>query len=374
MIIPAVESIYEACRKRGISRRKFIEYCAGMTATLALPSAYTRVIAQALTQRKKPVLVWLEFQDCAGNTESMLRSAHPTVEDVVLETISWEYHETIMAGYGHHAEAALERVVREEKGKYLAVVEGAIPTADGGVYCTIAGRTALDIAQEVCTSAAATIAVGACAWDGGLVKSNPNPTGALGVQEAVPGIKVVNLGGCPHNAANTAAVLVHYLTFGEMPALDPYNRPLFAYGQIIHDQCERRAHYDAGRYVQEWGDEGHRKGWCLYKMGCKGPQATYNCPTVRWNNGTSWPVKGGHGCIACASPRFWDTKSPFYDRLPKPAGFGVDVTAGEIGWTIVGAVAAATAAHGIGHAVRTHMFPIKETEAGETPENVPEDK
>ena len=374
MFIPAEDSVYEACRKRGISRRKFLEYCAGITATLALPSRYTRAVAQALTQHRKPVLVWLEFQDCAGNTESMLRSSHPTVEDVVLESISWEYHETIMAGYGHAAEKALERVVREEKGKYLAVVEGSIPTADGGVYCTIGGRTALAIAQEVCTNAAATIAVGACAWDGGLVKSNPNPTGALGVHEAVSGINVINLPGCPHNPANTAAVLVHYLTFGEMPALDGFNRPLFAYGQIIHDQCERRAHYDAGRYVQEWGDEGHRKGWCLYKMGCKGPQATYNCPTVRWNSGTSWPVKGGHGCIACASPRFWDTKSPFYDRLPKPAGFGVDVTAGEIGWTIVGAVAAATAAHGIGHAVRSHMFPIKETQAEKTPETVTEEK
>ena len=121
-----------------------------------------------------------------------------------------------------------------------------------------------------------------------------------------------------------------------MPALDQYNRPLFAYGDIIHDQCERRAHYDAGRFVEEWGDEGHRKGYCLYKMGCKGPEATYNCPTVRWNDGTSWPVKAGHGCIACASHRFWDTKSPFYKRLPSVPGFGVDVTADEIGWVATG--------------------------------------
>jgi hydrogenase small subunit len=247
--------------------------------------------------------------------------------------------------------------VKEEKGKYLVIVEGAIPTADDGVYCTIGGRTALDIAREVCGSAAATIAVGACAWDGGLVRSNPNPTGALGLHEAVPGLTVVNLPGCPQNSVNTAAVLVHYLTFGVLPALDGEGRPLFAYGQLIHDQCERRAHYDAGRYVQAWGDEGHRKGWCLFKMGCKGPEANYNCPTVRWNNSTSWPVKSGHGCIACASSRFWDTKSPFYERLPHPAGFGVDVTAGEIGWTVVAGVAAATAAHAVGHVVRDHFHP-----------------
>jgi hydrogenase small subunit len=185
------------------------------------------------------------------------------------------------------------------------------------------------------------------------VRSNPNPTGALGLGEAVPGLKnLINLGGCPHNPANTAAVLVHYLTFHDLPALDEYNRPLFAYGDIIHDQCERRAHYDAGRFVEEWGDEGHRKGYCLYKMGCKGPEATYNCPTVRWNDGTSWPVKAGHGCIACASHRFWDTKSPFYKRLPSVPGFGVDVTADQIGWGIAGVAATAMAAQVVGDIIR----------------------
>jgi hydrogenase small subunit len=346
-------SLPEALQSRGVSRREFVKFCSSMVATLALPPRYLDAVMGALTQRERPVLVWLEFQDCAGNTESMLRSSDPPVADVVLELLSWEYHETIMAGAGKQAEAALNRVVKEEKGKYIAVVEGAIPTADDGVYCTIGGRTALSIAREVCTNAAANLAVGACAWDGGLVRSNPNPTGAVGLQEAVPGINVINLSGCPHNVANTAAVIVHYLTFHEMPALDQYNRPLFAYGHTIHDQCERRAHFDAGRFVEEWGDEGSRKGWCLYKMGCKGPDATYNCPTVRWNSGTSWPVKSGHGCIACASHRFWDTMSPFYKPLPKVPGFGVDVAAEEIGWGLVGGVAALTAAHAVGSVIRS---------------------
>ena len=331
-----------------------------MVATLALPPRYLGTVMKALEGTSRPVLVWLEFQDCAGNTESMLRSSNPPVAEFVLDLLSWEYHETIMAGAGKQAEAALKRVVDQEAGKYIAVVEGAIPTADGGVYCTIGGRTALEIATEVCTRAAACIAVGACAWDGGLVRSNPNPTGALGLQEAVPGIKnLINLGGCPHNPANTAAVLVHYLTFHELPALDQYNRPLFAYGNILHDMCERRAHYDAGRFVEAWGDEGHRKGYCLYKMGCKGPEATYNCPTVRWNDGTSWPVKAGHGCIACATHRFWDTKSPFYKRLPSVPGFGVDVTAEEIGWVATGVVGAAMVAQVAGNIVRDKLRPKK---------------
>lgn len=170
--------------------------------------------------------------------------------------------------------------------------------------------------------------------------------------------------GCPHNPANTAAVLVHYLTFHELPALDQFNRPLFAYGNIIHDQCERRAHYDAGRFVEAWGDEGARKGYCLYKMGCKGPEATYNCPTVRWNQGTSWPVKSGHGCIACASSRFWDTKSPFYKRLPGIPGFGADVDAGKVGLWLTGGMATAVTLHGLVSIGRAQIRPHGEEPRG----------
>src|SRR5215467_1154919 len=370
-MLPEGQSLYAALKARGVSRRRFIQFCSAMVATLALPDRYLAKVVEAVGKAKKPVLVWVQFQDCAGNSESILRASHPTVLEVVVDLLSWEYHEIIMAGAGKQAEAALQRVVKEEKGKYLAVVEGAIPLADGGVYCTVAGRTAIDLAREVCTNAAASIAVGACAWDGGLVAAHPNPTGAVGLQEAVPGINIINMPGCPQNPANTVAVLVHYLTFGELPATDQYHRPLFAYGRIIHDQCERRAHYDAGRYVEEWGDEGHRKGWCLYKMGCKGPQATFNCPNVRWNDQTSWPVKAGHGCLACASHRFWDTKSPFYERLPQVPGFGVDVPAGEIGLIVTGAVAAGTIVHGIASAVRDRAR--KETQPLETPRTRPSD-
>ena len=142
------------------------------------------------------------------------------------------------------------------------------------------------------------------------------PTGGQGVQDVVSGANMVNLGGCPRNSANTVAVLVHYLTFGRVPELEMYNRPLFAYGDLIHDQCERRAYFDAGLFVEAWGDEAHRKGYGLYKMGCKGPSATYNCPSVRWNDGTSWPIEAGPTCIACASPDFWASMSPFCARLP----------------------------------------------------------
>ena len=123
-MLPPNETFYGALQKKGVNRRRFMKFCAAMTATLALPPRYVAQVASALEKTKKPVLVWLQFQDCAGNSEAILRSSHPSVLEVVLDLLSWEYHEIIMAGAGHQAEAALQRVVKEEKGKYLAVVEG----------------------------------------------------------------------------------------------------------------------------------------------------------------------------------------------------------------------------------------------------------
>jgi hydrogenase small subunit len=251
--------------RRGVSRREFLGFCTVMTSALALPASLSAQVAKAIQQTEKPVLVWLEFQDCCGNTESFLRAARPTVADIVLDTLSVDYHETIMAAAGTQAHEALEKVVAGRKGQYLVVVEGSIPTFENGAYCTIGGRSALEIAREVCGGAAATIAMGTCAAFGGLPAAAPNPTGALGVRDAVPGLRnLVNLPACPANAENITALLVHYLTFKAWPPLDQYQRPLFAYGKLIHDNCERRAHYDAGQYVEAWGDEGHRTGYCLY--------------------------------------------------------------------------------------------------------------
>jgi hydrogenase small subunit len=227
------------------------------------------------------------------------------------------------------------------------------------VYCTIGGRTALSIAQRVCSNALATIAVGACAWDGGLPAASPNPTGAVGVRQAVPGLKnLINLPGCPMNVINLTAIIVHYLTFKQLPATNEQGLPFFAYGQLIHNNCERRGHFDSGRFVERWGDEGHRLGWCLYKMGCKGPQTYSNCPVVGWNGTSYWPIGAGHGCVGCMSPRFWDTMSPFYERLPKVEGFGIEVTADTLGAIAVGAVAAAGAIHGVASAIRARRHPI----------------
>jgi hydrogenase small subunit len=344
--------IFSALLERGVCRRDFVKFCTTMAATLALPASFGAKIAEALEKARKPSVVWLEMQACTGDTESLLRASKPAVGELILDIISYDYHETVMAPAGYRAEKSLDDVVKNEKGKYIAIVEGSIPTGGGGVYCCIGGKSAVDIVKKVCGSAAAAIAVGNCAWDGGWPAAQPNPTGAKGVKDVVSGVPLVNLPGCPMNVENLTAVVVHFLTFGTLPVADSMGRPLFAYGKRIHDNCERRAHFDAGQFVRQWGDEGHRKGWCLYEMGCKGPDTFHNCPTVRWNEGTSWPVGSGHGCIGCAAPRFWDAMTPFYRRLPDVPGFGVESTADKIGAGLAAVTAAGLAAHGAVRAAR----------------------
>lgn len=348
-----VHGLREELEHQGISRREFLAFCASMAAVLGLPDSAGPAIAAAVENEARPILVWLEFQDCAGNTESLLRAGHPTVADLILDTISLSYHETLMAAAGSQAEQALTQAVHDNAGKYIALVEGSIPSGADGAYCTIGGKSALQIASDICGNAAATIAVGTCAAFGGIPAARPNPTGALSVADAVPGVKnLINMSACPANAENITALIIYYLTLKRWPPLDQYRRPLFAYGKAIHDNCERRAHFDAGQYVEAWGDEAHRHGHCLYKMGCKGPATSQNCPVVRWNEGTNWPIGCGHPCIGCAEPNFWDTMTPFYGRLPNVAGFDVGNWVDPVGLGLTGLVVAAAAVHGVGEIVR----------------------
>ncbi|MFY9780189.1 MAG: hydrogenase small subunit [Candidatus Baltobacteraceae bacterium] len=336
----------------GVSRAEFLTFCASMAAMLGLPRAAAAQFPDAVASAEKPTVLWVAFQDCAGDTESFLRASHPTVAELVLDLISLDYHETLMAAAGFQAEAAREQTVATKRGEYIAIVEGSIPTGAGGAYCTIGGKSALQIAQEVCGGAAATVAIGTCASFGGLPAASPNPTSALSVADAVPGIKnLINLPACPANVENVTALLVHYMTTRRWPDLDYLRRPLFAYGTLIHENCQRRAHFDNGQYVENWGDEGHRLGYCLYKMGCKGPVTAQNCPIVRWNE-TNWPIGCGHPCVGCAEPNFWDANTPFYRHLEGVPGSGMGSRIDLVGLGVVTGVAGLFAAHGVAEAVR----------------------
>src|SRR5487761_1393183 len=206
------------------------------------------------------------------------------------------------------AEQRKAEAAKAYAGRYILVVEGSIPLGQGGGYATTgaSGTTFLDEITGLSSGAAAVIAVGACATSAALPAANPDPTGAVSVADVVKGKPVINIPACPMNPANFVGTLLHYTLTGTVPELDSLLRPKFAFGTRIHDNCERRAHFDAGEYVQQWGDAGAQNNFCLYKMGCKGPMTYNNCSIIRYNEGTSWPIGAGHGCIGCSEPAVWD--------------------------------------------------------------------
>ncbi|MCB1869342.1 MAG: hydrogenase small subunit [Gammaproteobacteria bacterium] len=318
MVDTKTKTLGEILRHSGVSRRGFLKFCTATASMMALPPGMVPAIAAALDKARRPSVIWLSFQECTGCTESLTRSHSPSLENLIFDHISLDYHHTLQVASGDAAEAAREEAMHANAGSYLVVVDGSIPLGNPG-YSTTAGFSNLQILEETAAGAAAVIAVGTCAAFGGLPKADPNPTGAVSVRDIVTDKPVINVSGCPPIPVVITGVLAHYLTFGTLPELDQYGRPKAFYGTSIHDRCYRRPFYDKGLFASTFDDEGARSGWCLYKLGCKGPM-TYNaCATAKWNEGTSWPVESGHGCLGCSQPDFWDAGG-FYNALSIPVG------------------------------------------------------
>ncbi|MGE5190378.1 MAG: hydrogenase small subunit [Gemmatimonadota bacterium] len=285
---------------RGVSRREFLRVCTIAAAAVGLPAWSVDRIAEAAALPGRPSVIWLHFQECTGCTESLLRTSHPAVAELILDLVSLDYHETLFAAAGRRAESALEDAMARNAGRYVCVIEGAIPVNGGSAYCRIAGRTAVDLARSAARRAGAIVAIGSCASWGGVSSAEPNPTGATGAPEVLAGKTVISLPGCPPNPYNLLGTVLQYATFGTLPALDRLGRPIFAYARTIHEDCPRRAHFDAGRFVARFGDENHRLGYCLYKTGCKGPKTHANCSQQHFAEVIgAWPVGVGHPCVGC---------------------------------------------------------------------------
>lgn len=292
-----------------------MKFCSTIAAVMGMEASFANKIALAMTSPKRPSVVWLHNAECTGCSESILRAVRPFIDDLILDTISLDYHETIMAAAGKKAEEALQQAISSPNG-FLAVVEGGIPTKDNGIYGMVGGHTMLDINSKILPKALAVIAYGTCATYGGVQAAKPNPTGAKGVNDALKALKVnaVNIPGCPPNPYNLVGTIVHLLTHSlAIPDLDDVGRPLMFFGETVHENCERLKYYDAGQFAPSFDSEEARKGWCLAKLGCKGPTTYNNCPKVKFNQ-TNWPVEAGHPCIGCSEPDFWDAASPFYEE------------------------------------------------------------
>ena len=143
----------EGAARQNINRRSFLKLSSLMAATLALPTRYVDRIAKALSSASRVPVIWLEFQDCTGDSESFLRAGSrpdplqpgvtdPDMVDLLLDFISVEYHETLMAPSGLMAEKSLKDVLEQYPNQYVCIVEGSIPPPRTACTAPIRGRTA----------------------------------------------------------------------------------------------------------------------------------------------------------------------------------------------------------------------------------------
>ncbi|WP_121020711.1 hydrogenase small subunit [Helicobacter vulpis] len=363
----ANKDIHAELEKKGVDRRDFMKWIGAMSAALALPASFTPLVAQAVEMANRLPVIWLHMAECTGCSESLLRSEDPSIDSIIFDYINLEYHETIMVASGHQADLSLEQAIEKHKGNYILMVEGGIP--QGTEYFLTMGAQGRTGAQE-CIHAAkhakAIFAIGTCSSFGGVQAAYPNPSNAQALSKIISQ-PIINVPGCPPSEKNIVGNILYFLMFDALPRLDAFNRPTWAYGRRIHDLCERRGHFDAGEFVQHFGDENAKEGFCLYKVGCKGPYTFNNCSTLRFNSHTSWPIQAGHGCIGCSEPNFWDTMSPFEEpisnRLIVPitsafGGAGADRVADSVG--II-----ALSAAGIGIAMHALLAGLKKDDQGD---------
>ncbi|EEN7309557.1 hydrogenase 1 small subunit [Salmonella enterica] len=396
------ETFYQAMRRKGVTRRSFLKFCSLAATSLGLGAGMTPKIAWALENKPRIPVVWIHGLECTCCTESFIRSSHPLAKDVILSLISLDYDDTLMAAAGAQAEEVFDDITTRYAGKYILAVEGNPPLGEQGMFCISGGRPFIEKlkkaaagaqAEEVfddittryagkyilavegnpplgeqgmfCISggrpfieklkkaaagASAIIAWGNCASWGCVQAARPNPTQATPIDKVITDKPIVKVPGCPPIPDVMSAIITYMVTFDRLPELDRMGRPLMFYGQRIHDKCYRRAHFDAGEFVESWDDDAARKGYCLYKMGCKGP-TTYNaCSSTRWNDGVSFPIQSGHGCLGCSENGFWDRGS-FYSRVVDIPQMGTHSTADTVGLTALGVVAAGVGGHAIASAL-----------------------
>lgn len=362
------ESYWDLFKSKGVSRRDFIKYCSLTSVYLGLSATMVPKIVQAMETKKRIPVIWLHGLECTCCSESFLRSSHPLTADIILNMLSLEVDDTIQAAAGHQVEEHRENIMKENWGEYILAVEGNVPLKENGAFCTVAGKSFKQILEETAAGAKAVISWGTCASFGCVQAAKPNPTGATPIHKLVKDKPVINIPGCPPIAEVMTGTLTHILTFGSMPELDRLKRPKVFYGRRIHDKCYRRPYFDAGLFVESFDSDEAKQGWCLYKMGCKGPTTSNSCSVMRWNAGVSYPIQSGHPCLGCSEPNFWDTNSPFYTRQANISFLGTNSTADTIGKVAAGVAGGAMAAHAVGTSIQQRKKRKEREQANESQE------
>ncbi|MCX7779681.1 MAG: hydrogenase small subunit [Negativicutes bacterium] len=308
---------------RNLSRREFLRLCGAAGAAAGLADVLKPEIAVAFAgpAAGKPPVIWLQGGSCSGCSVSLLNSVSPSIAEVLTGVISLKFHQTLMSAAGDQAMDVLYEAKKKYKGQYVLIVEGTVPAGAGGRYATLGEKREkpvpfIRLTQELAADAKAVLAVGSCASFGGIPAGQPNPTDSLPASKVISGVPIINIPGCPSHPDWVLGTVVHLLKYG-LPDLDAHARPKMFFGSCVHDTCGRRKDFDKGKFATRLSEPG-----CLYKLGCKGPLAFADCPTRKFNGGTSWCVAANSPCLACVEPEFPDKSGPFFVRMPEygPAG------------------------------------------------------
>lgn len=361
------KTLWEEFQDRSLSRRSFMKTCVGLTAALGLAPAMLPKVVEAAESKQLPVVIWLHGHECTGCDESFIRSTSPFASDVVLNMISLEYTDTLAAAAGSAFEHHLEELVEQYGGQYILAVEGGVSLDDEGTYCMTGGKPFVEELKHLASKAAVVIEYGSCAAWGGIQAAHPNPTHTVSVSDVISGVPIVKVPGCPPIPEVMTGVIMHYALFGQLPPVDSQRRPKQFYGNRIHDTCYRRPFFDSGLFVENFDDKGAKAGWCLYKVGCRGPEAYNSCGNMRWWGGLSYPIQSGHGCIGCSENKFWDN-GDFYKRLPNVHTPHSVTVADNVGIAAAGVAAAAVGIHAVATIASHKVQEAKELKAEEQAE------
>jgi Ni,Fe-hydrogenase I small subunit len=361
-----------------ISRRDFLK----TASVLAVASVELSRLETALAGPGSPSVIWLQGQGCTGCSVSFLNSIYyATVDSLLLNTINLEYHPNVMASAGTLAfnnaqeqkpsagEMALfadqwltsgdniafdlnknkkvdllDFALLAKKG-YILIVEGAIPTGDAGLFCTVGEIPLIQALPSFVNNAATVIALGTCASFGGLAAGAPNPTSAKSLTAALSylGISksVINIPGCPVHPDWLVGTLSYILVNGTAPSLDSNKRPIDYFGSTVHSKCPNLSSYSSFTSRDHDGHISENRGClrsgchsnsdsnipnprllggtgCLFGLNCKGRITYSDCPTRKWNSpaasqaGVNWCIGSKVPCHGCTEPTFPDGVSPFF--------------------------------------------------------------
>ena len=330
-----------------ISRRHFLKLCTASAAVIGISQLWFPAIGEAFKKAAggSGSVLWIQGSACNGCSSSLMNTVHPNLREAVHDIINISYHPGLSTESVKYFPDFLMETAQRNQGRFILVVEGAIPLADNGSFHVIGedsrGRlvTLVEILEIIGSFAETIVSVGSCASFGGVPAAEPNDAECVGLEKLIEISKVINIPGCPPHPDWIIGTLAHLLLFGR-PDLDDYGRPKIFYEGLIHNNCPRRQYFDNSIFAEKFGDEG-----CLLQIGCKGPLAHGDCPTRLWNGASSWCVNANAPCIGCTDPSFPELTMPFYKRMPQIQGPGITSTADAIGIGVGAATAAGLAVH-----------------------------